>query len=367
MTANDNAKFEEIAKKVEGFDQEIANEERMAAFENQTAAAAQNLPELRQYSILRALNGYLSGKMDGLEAEVAQTLAAQAGETRGFRIPLSALAETRAEIKTSANIADQKFDQFVPRLVADSVVLKAGATVLDGLGYGKVVLPRQDSGADAAIAWLAESGSAALGDATFSSISMSPHTVGVYQKISRRALVTESIGLEAIVRADTSAAIGRAIDIAALGTTATNAPTGIRGLVNENATAETAIDLAAADLLTSLEALNQNGTDTFIVSNAVLAAARKKRTTDGLPIPLATQFYGLNVVGSNLLTGTTIVAVKASDMLVAFFNRAGAPSVDVVLDTATYSSEGALKLAFFSDVDFNLSHGAGSAQWVTIG
>lgn len=58
------------------------------------------------------------------------------------------------------------------------------------------------------------------------------------------------------MRSDTAAAIGRAIDIAAPGAAATNAPTGIRGLLTENATTETAIDLAAADLLTSIEALN---------------------------------------------------------------------------------------------------------------
>ncbi|QTG05493.1 phage major capsid protein [Rhizobium rhizogenes] len=360
--------FDAAGKKITELDLAINREERMAQLDT-AASAATYTPkvEAREYSILRALNGFVNnGRLDGLEAEISKSLAANSGtETRGFRIPLSAL-EQRAEIKTSANIADQKFGPFIPRLVADSVILKAGATVLDGLGYGKVVLPRQTGGADANIAWLAESGSAALGDATFDSISLAPHTCGVYQKISRRALLTESIGLEEIVRADTAAAVGRAIDIAALGASATNAPTGIRGLLTENATTETAIDLAAADLLTSIEALNGSA-DTFIVSNAVLAAARKKRTTDGLPIPLATQFYDKNVVGSNLLTGTTIIAVKASDLLVGFFNKAGTASVDVVVDTSTYSSEGALKIAFFSDVDFNLKNAGGSAQWVTIG
>ncbi|ACM27996.1 phage major capsid protein [Rhizobium rhizogenes] len=367
IIAKNTAEFDIASKKVNELDLQINREERMAELDTATSAATYTPKvEAREYSILRALNGFVNGRMDGLEGELAKELAANSGsETRGFRIPLSAL-EQRAEIKTSANVADQKFGPFIPRLVADSVILKAGATVLDGLGYGKVVLPRQTGGADANISWLAESGSVALGDATFDSISLAPHTVGVYQKISRRALITESIGLEAIVRADTAAAIGRAIDIAALGATATNAPTGIRGLLTENSTTETAIDMAAADLLTSIEALNGDA-DTFIVSNAVLAAARKKRTTDGLPIPLATQFYDKNVVGSNLLTGTTIIAVKASDLLVGFFNKAGTASVDVVIDTSTYSSEGALKIAFFSDVDFNLKNAGGSAQWVTIG
>ena len=366
MNANDNAKFEELAKQIEALDAEIAREARMAHFESQTASATAALPELRQYSILRAISGYVNGKMDGLEGELAQELARDT-ETRGFRIPLTALAETRAEITAAGNPAnaDQKYGPFIPRLVADSVVLKAGATVLDGLGFGKILLPTQTAGADSNIAWIAESGSAPLGDAQFGSISMQPHTAGVYLKISRRALLTNSIGLEALVRADTAAAIGRAIDIAALGTSATNAPTGIRGLVAATTTTETASDLVAADLLSAIEALNGNA-DTFVISHDVAAAARKRRTADGLPIPLSTLFYQKNVVSSNLLTGSTIIAAKASDILVGFFNKAGTASVDVVVDTASYSSEGALKLALFSDVDVNLSHGGGSAAWATV-
>jgi HK97 family phage major capsid protein len=367
MTANDNAAFEELAKKVEGFDQEIAREERMAEYETQTATAAASLPELRQYSILRALSGYVNGKMDGLEGEVAQQLAANHNETRGFRIPLSALAETRAEITAAANPANanQAYGPYIPRLVADSVILKAGATVLDGLGYGKILLPTQTGGPDANIAWLAESGSAPLGDATFGSIALTPHTAGVYMKISRRALITNSIGLDALVRADTAAAIGRAIDQALLGTGSTNAPTGIRGLVAATTTTETDFSLAAADLLSAIETANGEA-DTFVISHAIAAAARKFRTTDKLPVPLATLFYGKNVLVSNLLAGNTILAIKASDVLVGFFNKAGAASVDVTVDTATYSSEGALKLALFSDVDGNLKHGAGSAAWLDL-
>ena len=366
LNANDNVKFDDLAKQVEALDADIAREERMAQFETQTAQTAA-LPELRQYSVVRALKGYVDGKLDGLEGEVAAELASHSNETRGLRIPLSILAENRAEITAAANPgnADQKYGPFIPRLVADSVILKSGATTLEGLGYGRILLPRQTGGPDANIAWLAESGAAPAGDATFDSIALTPHSAAVFQKISRRALITNSIGLEAIVRADTAAAIGRTIDISVLGTSATNAPTGIRGLLPATVSTETDIDMVAADLLSAIEAANGEA-DTFFISHAIAAAARKRRTTDKLPIPLSTLFYGKNVFASNLLTGSTIIAAKASDILVAYFNKAGAASVDVTVYISTYSSEGALKLVFFSDIDANLKSGAGSAAWADL-
>lgn len=366
LTANDNAKFDAIGKKIEETDAAIAREERMVALDNQVAAkAAAELPELREYSLVRALAGHIDGNLDGLEKEVHEELRANNVETKGLRIPIGFLTEKR-EITTSANIADQKFGPFLPRLTPDSIVLQAGASTLEGVGYGKIILPVQTGGPDANITWLAESGAAPSGDATYSSISLTPHTSAVFQKISRRALITNSIGLENQVRADAIAAVGRVIDMSVLGTSVTNSPVGIRGQLAEDATTETLLDLAAADLLSAVE--NNNGSaDTFFISNALAQAARKRRTTDGLPIPLSTLLYGKQVFATPFLTGNTVIAAKASDILVAYFNKAGAASVDVTVDTSTYSSEGALKLVYFSDVDTKLKYGAGSASWATLG
>jgi len=370
---NDQAKWESLAKQVETIDATIAREERQMAFETAKPVAKDSLEgELREYNIGEALNQFANGRVEGRAAEIHQELVRGAGSvTKGLRIPISAFSgrEQRAEIVTSTSIANQRFETLAPYAGPESVVLRSGARVLDGLSYGKIVIPVQTGSTDSNISWVPESGSVGLGDMAFSNVTLQPHTAGVYLKISRRALVTNSVGLRGVVSAELNKAMGRIIDQAVLVNAGGEAPKGITGtggLVAATSTLETEVDMVAADLIDVLEAANNDG-DTFFISHAVASAARKFRTLNKEPVPLEQQFYGKSVFVSNLLSGKTIVHARANDILVGYFNQSGAASVDVTIDTATYSSEGALKIAVHSDVDSNLLRSSASASWVTLG
>ena len=370
LNANDNVKFDELAKQVEALDADIAREERMAAFETTRPVARDSLEsEVRNYSVSRALAGYVNGQLDGREAEVAQELARGATQTRGMRIPLSAIANyERREVTAAGNpgIQNQSFQSLIPRLAPASRVIAAGATVLSGLGYGSISFPRMTGGPDANISWVAESGAVNQGNATFDNVVLAPHTAGVFLKVSRRALVTNSIGLDAILRADLNASLGRAVDSAALNGGGTNQPHGIMASVAATATSETDISLVASDLMNAVEVEDNDG-DVFFITQAIANAARKFRTTDKLPVPLSTLFYGKPVFVTNNVAGSKIIYGKAADLVVGFWNQAGtAPSVDVIVDTATYSSEGAVKVVGFVDVDTALKQGTASFAWADL-
>ncbi|SCB40773.1 phage major capsid protein [Rhizobium multihospitium] len=372
LSAGKTPEFDKLAKDVEALDAKINAEERMAAYETARSVARDTLEtELRSYSVSRALAGFLNGNLEGREAEIAQELG-RGQSTRGLRIPLSAIADyEQREVTAAGNpaIADQKFGNLIPRLTPASTVIRSGATVLNGLGYGSIALPRFVGGPDAQIAWLPESGAAPQGNATFDNVVLQPHTAAVYLKISRRALVTNSIGLDAVLRADLNAALGRAVDSVALQGGQTNAPKGIMSLITETTTASGAdISDVAADLLAVLENANQNSDSAvFYITNAVAQAARKLKTTDKLPIPLETNFFGRKPYVTNIATGQKVIAAVPSDILIGFWNQAGtAPSVDIIIDTASYSSEGALKIVGFTDVDVGLKNGAASAAWADL-
>lgn len=370
LTANDNAKFDELSKSVEKLDSELAREERIAAYETARPVARDSLEsEVRNYSVSRALSGYINGKVEGREAEVAQELQNGAAQTRGLRIPLSAIADyERREVTAAANpgIQNQSFQSLIPRLAPASRVIAAGATVLSGLGYGSISFPRMTGGPDANISWVAESGAVNQGSATFDNVVLAPHTAGVFLKVSRRALVTNSIGLDAILRADLNASLGRAVDSAALQGGGTNQPHGIMASIAATVSSETDISLVASDLMNAVEVEDNDG-DVFFITQAIANAARKFRTTDKLPVPLSTLFYGKPVFVTNNVAGSKIIYGKASDLVVGFWNQAGtAPSVDVIIDTATYSSEGAVKIVGFVDVDTALKEGTASFAWADL-
>lgn len=370
LTAGNSAEFEKLAKQVETLDSQINAEERMSAYETHQPAKDTFEAETRSYSISKALSGFVNGKLEGREAEVAQELARGAAKTLGMRIPLSAIADyERREITASAAFQDKSFQGLIPRLAPASKVIAAGATVLSGLGFGSITFPRMVGGPDANISWVAESGAVTQGAATFDAVTLAPKTAGVFLKVSRRALVTNSIGLDQVLRSDLNTSLGRAIDNAALLGGGANQPSGIMATVAETVTSETDISLVASDLMSAVEIANNGGNDdqVFFITQAIAAASRKVRTTDKLPVPLATQFYDVPVVPTNNVTGQKIIYGRASDLVVGFWNQAGtAPSIDILVDQSTYSSEGALKLVGFADVDVALKHGAASFAWADL-
>jgi HK97 family phage major capsid protein len=92
-------------------------------------------------------------------------------------------------------------------------VSEAGAQFLTGL-RGNVAIPKQTGSTTAY--WVAENGEITESDAQFSQVTMTPHTVGAMQEISRKLLLQSSPDVENLIRHDFANVLAREIDRVAI-------------------------------------------------------------------------------------------------------------------------------------------------------
>lgn len=137
----------------------------------------------------------------GFEKEVfdntrKKTMAAGTGSAGGYIVPTIYIAE------------------LVEMLVAESVVISMGATVLNNLQGSPVQIPRQSGGATAY--WVGENIAITASDLALEQISLTPKKVGALVKLSNTLIKLSNPSAEALVRRDIAGALARKVDIAAL-------------------------------------------------------------------------------------------------------------------------------------------------------
>lgn len=137
----------------------------------------------------------------GFEKEVfdntrKKTMAMGTGSAGGYIVPTIYIAE------------------LVEMLVAESVVISMGATVLNNLQGSPVQIPRQSGGATAY--WVGENIAITASDLALEQISLTPKKVGALVKLSNTLIKLSNPSAEALVRRDIAGALARKVDIAAL-------------------------------------------------------------------------------------------------------------------------------------------------------
>ena len=198
--------------------------------------------EVRDFSLVRAINAHLSGDWSaaGFERECSRSVAQKLGkQTQGFFVPRDVRQrgqwdeqQTRAAYQVGATATGGAVvatnllpDFFIEALRNKSQVMNAGATVLDGL-IGNVDIPRRIT--TTTTSWVAEGGVLSEAEATFDKVTLRPKTVGALSKMSRLMLLQSTPAIEMITRSDLMQQIGIGIDVAALGGSgAGNQPTGV--------------------------------------------------------------------------------------------------------------------------------------------
>ena len=131
-----------------------------------------------EYSLVNAIRGQISGRLDGYEAEVHQELSRSMPMTpRGVVVP-NMLLETRTTM-TSSNISNVTQSIVRPSAIVDtlqppSAVMAAGASMLAGLEKS-IVVPRQTG--DATAAFTAEGSAVAESSLTFDSLTLTPKRI----------------------------------------------------------------------------------------------------------------------------------------------------------------------------------------------
>jgi len=151
LSGEERKRFDALDGEMRGLADQIERNEKLDAFERVQNAqpVSGNLPELRSYSLSKAITEGSNGRLTGLEQEVHQELSRDRAEVRGVMIPTSEIlgGETRALTTTTpaagvgGNMVSTDLAAMTDRRRAALKIEQMGATVLRGL-TGNLDLPR---------------------------------------------------------------------------------------------------------------------------------------------------------------------------------------------------------------------------------
>jgi HK97 family phage major capsid protein len=191
--------------------------------------------ENREYSLVRALNGQLTGdwSLAGFEREMSQELSRQGGSVvgGGLIVPMSVFTGQRADTTGGAGLIGTQHmaSQFIDVLRANTLLGRLGARFLPGLN-GNLSMPKKT--ASASFGWMAEDADAPESDVNVGNVTMSGKHVGGVVPMTFELMRQSSPAIEQIVREDMLMGMALAIDHAGFnGTGADNQPLGILNTV----------------------------------------------------------------------------------------------------------------------------------------
>jgi HK97 family phage major capsid protein len=208
---------------------------------------------------------------------------------------------------------------YIQVLRAKSVVLKAGATLMEGLTGSPVMIPKQLTSASAA--WYGQNQTLTATDPSFGQVQMTPKTLGVRAQYSNLLGMLASPSMEKMVRDDFAAIAGLELDRVALrGSGAANQPLGLNGVAGINTVAigtnggNLDVDTLYA-LMGTIEDANALGDKLALITNPKGVRKLKKQRiaqysgdTGGIYIvaPLLTDESLSKAIGLTCLTSTQI-------------------------------------------------------------
>jgi len=342
-----------------------------------------NEKEKGDYSLLRAINAAATGdwRQAGYERELSDEIAKRSGkEARGFYVPTDLKwAQRDQTVGTDSQGGylvgtDHLADQFIEALYARLTLANLGGQIMTGL-RGDISIPKLTTSTSNA-GFVAEGSAPTEGAAVFGQVQMSPKTLACYVDISRKLMMQSDPSVEQVLRNDIVNTFARKIDEVGIEGGGSNEPSGILSntdaatvAIGTNGGAVTYSKIV--DLIKEVEIDNAIIGDrpAFLTNPKVIAAlrtvAKQASGVEGNFIldPNNTMLgYGVNsttLVPSDLTkgTGTALSALIFGDfsqLMMGFWS-----GVDVVVDTASLSTSGGTRLAFFQDMDIAIRHGEG--------
>lgn len=342
-----------------------------------------NAKEKREYSLLKAINAAATGdwRQAGFERELSDEIAKRSGkEARGFYVPTDLKwAQRDQTVGTDSQGGylvgtDHLADQFIEALYARLTLANLGGQIMTGL-RGDISIPKLTTSTSNA-GFVAEGSAPTEGAAVFGQVTMSPKTLACYVDVSRKLMMQSDPSVEQVLRNDIVNTFARKIDEVGIEGGGSNEPSGI--LSNTDA-ATVAIGTNGGaityskivDLVKEVEIDNAIIGDrpAFLTNPKVIAALRTvAKQASGVEgnfiLDPNNQMLGYGVNSTTLVpsdltkgTGTALSALIFGDfsqLMMGFWS-----GVDVVVDTASLSTSGGTRLAFFQDMDIAIRHGEG--------
>lgn len=342
-----------------------------------------NEKQRNDYSLIKAINASSTGDWSkaGYERELSEEIAQRTGkEARGFYMPSDLNWGQRDQTAGTDSQGgylvgtDHLADEFISALYAKLTVGDLGARVLTGL-KGDISVPKL-SAQTTNTSFVAEGSAPTEGAAVFSQVTMTPKTLASYVDCSRKLMLQSDPSVEAVLRNDIISQFARKIDSVAINGGGSNEPSGIiPGVASGNVVAMGTNGLAPTyakivDLIKAVDVSNaMGGNPSFLTNPKVIAKLRTIAKQSGgaegnFIMEAASDILGYNVASTTLVpsnlskgTGSNLSAAIFGDftnVMLGFWS-----GVDVVVDTASLSTSGGTRLAFFQDLDVAIRHDTG--------
>lgn len=362
--SEDTAKPLYLEKKMENV--EIKVEEQRAAFDKPIQAdIGMSKPEVKRYSLLRAINA-LANPTDrqaqraaAFELECSEAAQRSFGQSaQGLLVPAEVLRSWgKRDLNTTddAGFVGQDFrsGDFIDALRNASSVMQAGATMLTGL-QGNVKIPKKTAASSGG--WINGEGTAASeSEMTVGSVTMTPKTVGAFTDISRQMMIQSTLDIEALVRQDLTDSIALAIDLGALaGTGSSGQPTGIKATSGINNPTDFAAAIPTwAEVVAMETAVAEDnalrGNLAYILPASMYGALKTTAKDSGsgqfVVSPDGT-INGYRAIVSNQVTAGDLYFGNFADLLIGLFG-----GLDIVVDPYTASSSGTVRVVALQSVD----------------
>jgi len=362
---------------VEAFQREAI--EKLASKPVPTADVGMDKKEVRQYSLMRAINA-LANPTDqaaqraaAFERECSDAVAAKLGkQARGLLVPIEVQKRTLMAGTPSAagNLVSTDL------LTGSYIDLLRNAMVLPGMGtrfltglVGNIAIPRLSG--SATTHWVAENVAPAESNLSVLQVTMSPRTLGAWSEISRKLLLQSSLDVEAMVQGDLAQVMGLAIQQAGInGTGAAGQPSGLLtritpsviGGVNglapnwqhmidlETNVATANADVGAMGYLTNARVRGRLKSTSKVTGQNGFIWENGTTPVNGYSAAVT------NAVPSNLTrgTGTNLSAIifgNFSDLVIGMWG-----TLDLTVDPYTSSTTGAVRLIALQEVDIAVRH-----------
>ncbi len=369
--ADDQAAFDTAETELRDLDTKLERAKKIDAAERtetgRTLATRDGgeYAELRNQSLIDTLRygaGMRVADPAKIEREQAMLAERAGGPAKGVYVASELFEKRAAEFTTAtaATVVPESFrpDLFVSALTNSAIVTRLGATTLTGL-TGDVVIPRETGSPN--VAWVNEDEALPRDGASFDSLTLTPHHVGVITELSRQLLQQSSPQIEALVRSMMSRNISLEIDRAAIAGSGVGAEP--RGILNDPAVPSvpftTDLFTTTADMITAADIANVAGSRAFVSTNGVRGTAMKLRDADGHPITLAETFHGetayfTNQAPDTLGAGTDehgLVYGDFNDLLIGIWSQ-----LDVLVNPFAESaySKGNILVRAMATVDFGV-------------
>ena len=324
--------------------------------------------EARNYSVFKAVEGYLNGNMDGIEKEAHEQAVSEARSSGsailGIGIPASML-ESRAIVdEANSSIAPTTLGAFQDGLRENAVYEQVGATVLNGLSANTEIPVVGANNAAYASAENADGGDVG---AQFSSLTLSPKRISGYVDLSKQLIVQTGSGAEQAIIRDLGRSVADAVNSAMFAeSNVTGADTALFNVTGVNNVATTAF--ASGSVLGDLLAMEQKvaeskglaGNLAYVTNPALMPDMKKASLVTSVSAAMqGMDFNGYKTVFSNGCakdaSNSDVVTIFGdfSKLMVGHFG-----GLDITVDNFTQAHKAAVRLVINKYISFGLTHPA---------